>query len=120
MNIPKKLGIKESDFRLVFGSSHIEYDPKKNESNKSKHRYSFDEAIDIFNSIIWPHLPSPPFTVKDSIDVNGEMRSNILTVDSDNNVIFIAITMRPNEAIRIISMRPASSNEKAIFHIYAR
>jgi len=82
MDIPKKLGIKETDFRLVIGSTKVEFDPAKNESNILKHGYSFDEAIDIFNKIIFPFAtPPPPFIVKDSIEKGSELRSNMLTVD---------------------------------------
>lgn len=116
MDIPKRLGIKETDFRLVIGSSKVEFDPAKNESNKLKHGYTFDEAIDIFNKIIFPFVtPPPPFIVKDSIEKGGEIRSNILTVDKQGKVILIALTMRPNESARIISLRAASPKERKIF-----
>jgi len=116
MDIPKRLGIKETDFRLVIGSTKVEYDPAKNESNMLKHGYSFDEAIDIFNRIIFPFVTPPPrFIVKDSIEKNKELRSNILTLAKQGKVILIALTMRPNESARIISLRAASSRERQIF-----
>ena len=31
MDIPQKLGINETDFRLVFGSSKFDYDPDKDQ-----------------------------------------------------------------------------------------
>ena len=98
MDIPKKLNIKETDFRLVIGSSTVDFDPNKNEINKSKHGYSFDEAITIFERILLPIPPTPPFMVKDSIEVNGELRSNVMTIDKQGKVILIALTMRPGEA----------------------
>jgi len=116
MDIPKRLGIKETDFRLVIGSTKVEYDPAKNETNMLKHSYSFDEAIDIFNKIIFPFVtPPPPFIVKDSIEKNGELRSNMLTLAKQGKVILIALTMRPNENARIISLRAASPKERKIF-----
>lgn len=114
MDIPKKK-IKETDFRLVIGSSTVDYDPNKNEINKSKHGYSFDEAIAIFERILLPIPPTPPFMVKDSIEVNGELRSNVMTIDKQGKVILIALTMRPGETTRIISMRRASTQEREIF-----
>ena len=115
MDIPKKLNIKETDFRLVIGSSTVDYDPNKNEINKSNHGYSFDEAIAIFERILLPIPPIPPFMVKDSIEVNGELRSNVMTIDKQGKVILIALTMRPGETARIISMRRASTQERDIF-----
>ena len=97
MDIPKKLNIKETDFRLVIGSSTVDYDPNKNEINKSKHGYSFDEAIAIFERILLSIPPTPPFMVKDSIEVNCELRSNIMTIDKQGKIILIALTMRPGE-----------------------
>ena len=116
MDVPKRLGIKESDFRLVIGSSKVEFDPAKNDSNKTKHGYSFDVAIEILNKIVFPFVSSPPpFIVKDSIEKEEELRSNMLTVDKQGNVILIALTMRPNESVRIISLRAASPKERKIF-----
>jgi len=118
MDIPKKLGIKGTDFRLVIGSSTIDYDPKKNDKNIANHGYSFDDALEIFQNILLPISGSPPFITKDSITKNNEFRSNVLTLDKKGNVILIALTMRENETIRIISMRPASKKEKEIFKKY--
>jgi len=115
VNIPRKLNIKESDFRLIIGSSGIDYDHSKNEINISNHGYSFDEAIAIFEKMLLPISPMPPVIVKDSIDVNGELRSNIITIDKQGKVILIALTMRQNETIRIISMRRASEKERCLF-----
>jgi len=116
MDIPKKLGIKETDFRLVIGSTKVEFDPAKNESNILKHGYSFDVAIEFFNKIIFPFVTPPPrFIVKDSIEKNGELRSNLLTLDKQGKVILIALTMRPNESARIISLRVANPKERKIF-----
>jgi len=115
MDIPKRLGIKETDFRLVFGSSSIDFDADKNEANKLKHDYSFEEAREIFERIILPLPSSPPFITKDSIEKNGEFRSNILTLDKKGKIVLIALTMRKNETVRIISMRPASKKERKMF-----
>jgi uncharacterized DUF497 family protein len=115
MDIPKKLKIQETDFRLVIGSTGIDYDPSKNEINISNHGYSFDEAIAIFEQMLLPISPTPPFMVKDSIEVNGELRSNIITIDKRGKVILIALTMRQNEKVRIISMRRASKKERNLF-----
>ena len=44
MDIPKKLGIKDTDFRGVFGRTKIDYDPDKEDFNRKKHGYSLQSA----------------------------------------------------------------------------
>ncbi|MBU2572728.1 MAG: BrnT family toxin [Elusimicrobia bacterium] len=116
MEKSKQLGINKMDFKLILGSAKIDYDPAKNEANKLKHGYSFDDAKDIFSKIVFPFGgKSVPFLTKDSISKNNEVRANILTVDKNGVVVLIALTMRPNETVRIISMRRASRIERSIF-----
>ncbi len=116
MDIPKRLGIQDSDFRLVLGGSSISYDPAKNDANVVKHGYSFDDAKKIFERLVFPFGgKSVPWVIKNSIPINNEMRSNILTKDENGHIVLIALTMRPDETVRIISMRRASKAERAIF-----
>lgn len=44
MDIPERLGIVHSDFRLVLGRSKIDYDPGKEDVNRKKHKYSLESA----------------------------------------------------------------------------
>lgn len=116
MDIPKRLGIQSTDFRLVLGASKISYDPKKNQANIIKHGYSFEDAKEIFSRVVFPFgQKSIPVLTKDSIKIQNEMRSNILTLDKNGFVVLIALTMRSDETVRIISMRRASKDERSIF-----
>ena len=101
------------DFRVVIGSSTIDYDPDKEDENRAKHRYSLASAIDIFEKLLLP-LPSPPICTRDA-STQSERRHEHLAVDSDGKVVFIVTTMRPDETIRVISFRRASQEERELF-----
>lgn len=101
------------DFRVVIGRSTIDYDPDKEEANRAKHRYSLASAIDIFERLLLP-LPSTPVCTRDA-STRSERRHEHLTVDSDGRVVFIVTTMRQDETIRVISLRRAHEDERALF-----
>lgn len=115
MDVPKKLGIKETDFRLVIGSSNIDYDYDKEELNRKKHGYSLESAVYLLERWLLP-IGGPPFITHDPIEVNGEIRHQHLGLDDDGKVVFMVTTMRPNETVRIISFRRASEEEREIYY----
>ena len=45
MDIPKRPGIKKTDFRVIFGGTKIDYDPKKEDYNRKEHGYSFGDFV---------------------------------------------------------------------------
>ncbi len=101
------------DFRVVIGSSTIDYDQDKEDVNRAKHKYSLASAIDIFEKLLLP-LPSTPICTRDA-STQSERRHEHLAVDSDGKVVFVVTTMRQNETIRIISLRRASNEERELF-----
>ena len=115
MDIPKLLGIKETDFRLVIGTSRIDYDVEKEEINCKKHGYSLESAVYMLEQWLLP-LGGPPPISKGPIEVNGEIRHLHMGIDNENNVVFIVTTMRPNETVRVISFRRASEEEREIYY----
>ena len=114
MDIPKKLGIKDIDFRVVFGGSKIDFDPEKEEYNRKEHKYSLQSAVDLLERWILP-IPSTPFITSEPIERNGEIRHQHIGVDDSGNVVFIVTTMRPEETIRVISFRSAHKKERELF-----
>ncbi|WP_431067483.1 BrnT family toxin [Methylotuvimicrobium sp.] len=114
MDIPEKLGINETDFRLVFGYSKIDYDLEKDESNRKKHGYSLESAVYILQNWLLP-IQSHPFITSDPIIKGDEIRHQHIGVDDENNVVFIVTTMRTDETVRVISFRRASKEERQIF-----
>jgi len=114
MDIPKKLGIKETDFRGVFGRTTIDFDPEKENGNRKKHGYSLESAADLLQRWIFP-IPSTPFITSDPIERNAEIRHEHLGVDDSGNVVFIVTTMRAEEVVRVISFRRANKRERELF-----
>jgi len=114
MNIPKKMGIKETDFRVVFGGTKIDYDPDKEDYNRREHEYSLASAVDLLERWIFP-TSSTPFITSDLIKKNGEIRHQHIGVDDNGNVVFIVTTMRKDETVRIISFRRAQKKERDLF-----
>lgn len=104
----------ESDeFRVVIGRSTIDFDPDKEDENRAKHKYSLASAIDIFEKLLLP-FSSPPICTRDA-STQAERRHEHLSVDSEGKVVFIVTTMRPDETIRVISLRRASQDERDSF-----
>jgi uncharacterized DUF497 family protein len=115
MDIPSRLGINEDDFRVVIGSSKIDYDPDKEEVNRRKHKYSLESAVYLLQKWLLP-VCSTPFFTSDPFYKNDETRHQHMGVDDEGNVVFMVTTMRPDETVRIISFRRASEEEKEVFY----
>jgi uncharacterized DUF497 family protein len=113
-DIPKKLGIKETDFRLVFGGSQIDYDQNKEAINRKKHGYSLESAVYLLERWLLP-TPADPFITSDPIREGGEIRHQHMGIDDAGNVVFMVTTMRADETVRVISFRRASNEEREVF-----
>ena len=104
----------ETDFRIVIGSSGIEYDHSKEAINRRKHGYSLESAAHYLQRLILPN-PRPFFMTSDPTIENGEIRHSHMTLDDDGFVVFFVTTMRSGESVRVISLRRASDNEKELY-----
>ena len=114
MDIPKKLGIKETDFRLVIGRSQIAYDASKEDANLKRHGRSLKEALPILQNFILP-INRKPFITHEPTELDGEIRHQHMGLDQEGKIVFFVTTMRPNETVRVISLRRASRKERKIF-----
>jgi uncharacterized DUF497 family protein len=114
MDIPKKLEIKQTDFRVVFGGTKIDFDLDKEDYNRKEHKYSLQSAVDLLERWILP-ITSTPFITSDPIERNGEIRHQHIGVDDSGNVVFIVTTMRTEETVRVISFRRAHKKERELF-----
>jgi uncharacterized DUF497 family protein len=115
MDVPEKLGIPEYEFRLVFGSTRIEYDENKEMANRANHGYSLESAVHYFEKLLLPTEPSGPFMTSDSFIDNGEVRQMHMGLDDSENVVLFVTTMRDAETVRIISFRRARDSECQTF-----
>ena len=109
-----KLGIQEHQFRLIPGTTRIDYDRTKEEINRAKHGYSLASAAYLLQRCLLP-IPQPPL-VRRFLVRNGECRHECVTLDDDGHtLLFFVFTMRPTEIVRIISCRKANESEIEIY-----
>jgi uncharacterized DUF497 family protein len=111
MNIPKKLGIPEYEFRLIFGTTKIEYDETKEDKNRVNHSYSLESAVYLLNNLVSPLGPKKPHLTKGPFFEKGEFRHMHMSLDDSDNVVIMVTTMRNEETVRVLSFRRASSEE---------
>lgn len=107
--------VPEWEFRLIFGTSRIEYDPDKEHINRNKHRYSLESGVQQLERMLFPVGSPPPCITSDGYLENGEVRHQHMGVDDDGKIVFMVTTMRPDETVRVISFRPASEREAECF-----
>lgn len=102
------------DFRLIIGSTQVDYDLNKEGTNRNKHGYSLQSAVHFFERILL--FDQTPFISRDA-STSAERRHEHMTVD-EGKVIFLVTTMRPNETVRVISVRRAHPEERDTFFAY--
>lgn len=112
-----QLGVPDWEFRVVLGVTKVEYAHEKERSNRLKHGYSLESAVGLLERMVFPFCGSIPFMTSDAFVEAGEVRHKHMTVDDDGKVVFVVTTMRPNETVRVISYRRASSKERKQFAV---
>ncbi|WP_082820129.1 BrnT family toxin [Desulfuromonas sp. DDH964] len=115
MDSPKKLGIPEYEFRLIFGRTRIEYDQDKELVNRQNHGYSLESAVHYFENLLLPAGPSSPFMTSDAFLENDEVRHMHMGLDDSGKIVLFVTTMRDDETVRIISFRRANEAECRTF-----
>jgi uncharacterized DUF497 family protein len=114
------LDVKDSswsaeDFRLIIGSTKVDYDTTKEEVNRKKHGCSLESAVHFFERLLFFH--PAPFLYREA-STSSERRHEHMTIDDSGNVVFLITTMRPDETVRVISLRRASPEEREVFAAY--
>ena len=109
------MSIPEQEFRLVIGGTKVDYDLNKEKANQMSHGYSLGSAAFLVRRIIMPAAPRVPHMVSDAFDENGEVRHMHTTVDDCGDEVLIVTTLRPDETVRVISLRRASRKERELF-----
>jgi uncharacterized DUF497 family protein len=85
---------------------NFEWDERKNRANKKKHGVDFETAQLVFDDSICVNF------VERIID--GEQRWHAIG-SVENLIILVVVYTYRDEAIRIISARPASSHERRLY-----
>ena len=84
----------------------FEWDSKKSDQNEKKHGVTFQDALEIWQSI---HLTASDLAQSKG----GELRS--ATIGFIQGKLFTAVWTKRGESIRIISVRRSRSGEEKIF-----
>lgn len=86
----------------------FEWDPDKARENFRKHRVEMEEGIPVFND---------PMAINrfDSAHSDNEQRFNIIGF-GDLILLFVTYTIRADDVIRLISVRPAEGREKGWYY----
>jgi uncharacterized DUF497 family protein len=90
----------------------VNYDTTKEEVNRKKHGYSLESAVHFFERLLLFH--PAPFLHRDA-STRSERRYEHMTIDDSGWVVFLVTTMRPDETVRVISLRRASPEEREEF-----
>lgn len=117
LTFPKKLGIPEHKFRLIFGRSRVDYDTEKDIIIRKKHKYALESATHFLTRLLMP-MNRPPHMISDAFSENGEIRHMHMTIGDEGEIVFFVTTMREDETIRVISLRKANTREQAIFEAH--
>ncbi len=115
-DIAGKMRIPDWEFRVVIGTTKIDYDLDKEYSNREKHGYSLASAVSLLERIVFPFGESLPSMTSDGFMEGGEVRHMHMSVDDSYNVVLMVTTMRDDETVRIISFRRASEEEREQFY----
>ena len=81
------------------------WDPRKAQSNVSKHGITFAEAMSVFENPMAKIVPDP----EHSLD---EHREILVGYPASERLLVVSFTERANATARIISARPATRQER--------
>jgi hypothetical protein len=86
-DIAGKMRIPDWEFRVVIGTTKIDYDLDKEYSNREKHGYSLASAVSLLERIVFPFGESLPSMTSDGFMEGGEVRHMHMSVDDSYNVV---------------------------------
>ena len=115
MDFPRKLNPHAQDFRLSFGTTRIDHDPANELANRKKHGYSLESAVRLLTKILLPSGTAHQHLFSEVEHYGGEVRHQHLCVDDAGHVVFMVTTMRPDETVRVMSLRRADVDERDSF-----
>jgi uncharacterized DUF497 family protein len=94
------------DARLELRGQTLEWDSEKAAINLRKHNITFQEACEVFFD--------PFFCLVDST-AEDEAREGAIGYSERSRLLFVVHLVRQEETIRIISARPATTEERKIY-----
>jgi len=91
------------DIVFLYQGQRFVWDSEKAASNKSKHGVSFEKACEVFFD---------PFVKLEHAGPTDEKREATIGMTEDWDLLFVAHLLREDDAIRIISARVATAQER--------
>ena len=91
---------------LIIDDICFEWDDKKNEINKRKHGISFETALNVF---------ADENRLEEYDEKHSDQEDRYISIGFVRDVLVVVHTDREN-AIRIISARPANKKEEAMYY----
>ena len=94
--------------RLIIGAMKFEWDTAKNRRNRDKHGVSFEDAVRVFE-------------VEDACleffdEEHSDLEERFITIGPiDQGIVLVVWTERAEGAIRVISARPATPQERRLY-----
>ena len=83
---------------------HFEWDRTKAESNRRKHKITFDEAVSVFYDPLSATFPDPD---------SSRIEERLVTIgQSSRERLLVVVHTEQGETIRIISARLATAHER--------
>ena len=86
----------------------FDWDPKKDEENRTKHGVSFEEASTVFADPLAATIPDPDHS-------QTEMRFVTMGLSSTGRLVVVSHTEEEDDLFRIISAREATSHERKAY-----
>lgn len=94
------------DIQFLYHGQRFVWDSEKASSNAGKHGVKFETACQIFFD---------PFLRVEDATVDEEQRDAAIGLTEDWTLLFVVHLLREGETIRIISARPATTQERRIY-----
>jgi uncharacterized DUF497 family protein len=88
----------------------FEWDPQKDEENRTKHGVSFEEASTVFGDPLAATIPDPDHS-------EAEMRFVTMGLSSTGRLVVVSHTEEEDDLFRIISAREATSHERKAYEV---
>jgi len=105
--------LNPDDFKIIPGTTRIDYDAIKEARNIEKHRYSLTTAVEILQAAA---VFQQPFITIGRTMEDGEVR-HVHLAEHEGKLLQFVTTMREADTVRIISLRPASRKERNIYEL---
>ena len=94
------------DVAFVYQAQRFIWDTEKASTNLAKHGVSFETACEVFFD--------PLLKVEDA-SVSGEQRDAVTGLTEDWSLLFVVSIVHQGDAIRIISARPATAQQRRAY-----